>query len=129
MTLQHRVQDVLDELAAIAAKTGLQVAVQHRGHRVFDAVMPSLSFHQPPPRASGSAPRREPLRTYGRTGQGQPIASPLPATPRPYRASGTGQISRAGTGASLQPPAPSGSTRQARLPATTLKASCSSVPT
>ena len=34
MTLQHRVQDVLDELVATGAETGLQVAVHHRGDRV-----------------------------------------------------------------------------------------------
>ena len=38
MTLQHRVQDVLDELVANGAETGLQVAVHHRGRRVVDAV-------------------------------------------------------------------------------------------
>lgn len=38
MTLQHRVQEVLDELVANGAETGLQVAVHHRGHRVVDAV-------------------------------------------------------------------------------------------
>jgi CubicO group peptidase (beta-lactamase class C family) len=38
MTLQHEVQDVLDELVATEAETGLQVAVHHRGHRVVDAV-------------------------------------------------------------------------------------------
>lgn len=35
--IQRRVQDVLDELVASGAETGLQVAVQHRGHRVVDA--------------------------------------------------------------------------------------------
>lgn len=38
MTLQHRVQDILDELVATGAETGLQVAVHHRGRRVVDAV-------------------------------------------------------------------------------------------
>ena len=38
MTLQNRVQDVLDELVAGDAETGLQVAVDHRGRRVVDAV-------------------------------------------------------------------------------------------
>jgi CubicO group peptidase (beta-lactamase class C family) len=38
MTLQHRVQDVLDELVATGAETGLPIAVHHRGHRVVDAV-------------------------------------------------------------------------------------------
>lgn len=38
MTLQQRVQDVLDELVAAGAETGLQVAVHHRGHRVVDVV-------------------------------------------------------------------------------------------
>ncbi|RAY12936.1 serine hydrolase [Actinomadura craniellae] len=38
MTLQHRVQGVLDELVATGAETGLQVAVHHRGHRVVDVV-------------------------------------------------------------------------------------------
>jgi CubicO group peptidase (beta-lactamase class C family) len=38
MTLQHRVQDVLDELVASGAETGLQVAVRHQGQRVVDAV-------------------------------------------------------------------------------------------
>lgn len=38
MTLQHRIQDVLDELVSTGAETGLQVAVHHRGHRVVDAV-------------------------------------------------------------------------------------------
>jgi CubicO group peptidase (beta-lactamase class C family) len=37
MTLQHRVQDLLDELVATRA-IGLQVAVHHRGDRVVDAV-------------------------------------------------------------------------------------------
>ncbi|MGP4029360.1 serine hydrolase domain-containing protein [Actinomadura sp. 3N407] len=36
MTLQHRVQGVLDELVASGAETGLQVAVHHRGRRVVD---------------------------------------------------------------------------------------------
>jgi CubicO group peptidase (beta-lactamase class C family) len=38
MTLQHRVQDVLDELVATGAEPGLRVAVHHRGDRVVDAV-------------------------------------------------------------------------------------------
>lgn len=38
MTLQHRVQDIVDELVATGAETGLQVAVHHRGHRVVDVV-------------------------------------------------------------------------------------------
>jgi CubicO group peptidase (beta-lactamase class C family) len=38
MTLQHRIQDVLDELVATGAETGLQVAVHHLDHRVVDAV-------------------------------------------------------------------------------------------
>jgi hypothetical protein len=38
MTLQHRIQYVLDELVASGTETGLQVAVDHRGHRVVDAV-------------------------------------------------------------------------------------------
>lgn len=38
MTLQRRVQDVVEELVATGAETGLQVAVHHRGHRVVDAV-------------------------------------------------------------------------------------------
>ncbi|MER7558314.1 serine hydrolase domain-containing protein [Nocardioides sp. NPDC126508] len=38
MTLQARVQYVLDELVAAGAETGLQVAVDHRGRRVVDAV-------------------------------------------------------------------------------------------
>lgn len=38
MNLQHRIQYVLDELVASGAETGLQVAVDHRGHRVMDAV-------------------------------------------------------------------------------------------
>jgi CubicO group peptidase (beta-lactamase class C family) len=38
MTPQRRVQDVLDELVATGAETGLQVAVHHRGHRVVDVV-------------------------------------------------------------------------------------------
>ncbi|TDD49332.1 class A beta-lactamase-related serine hydrolase [Nonomuraea terrae] len=38
MTLQRRVQDVLDELVAKGAETGMQVAVHHQGHRVVDAV-------------------------------------------------------------------------------------------
>jgi CubicO group peptidase (beta-lactamase class C family) len=37
-TLQHRVQDVVDELVASGAETGLQVAVHHRGHRIVDVV-------------------------------------------------------------------------------------------
>ncbi|TDC81079.1 serine hydrolase domain-containing protein [Actinomadura sp. 7K507] len=37
MTFQRRVQDVLDELVATGAETGLQVAVHHRGRRVVDA--------------------------------------------------------------------------------------------
>ncbi|MET9556764.1 serine hydrolase domain-containing protein [Streptomyces sp. NPDC006645] len=38
MTLQRRVQAVMDELVASGAETGMQVAVHHRGHRVVDAV-------------------------------------------------------------------------------------------
>lgn len=38
MTLQRRVQDVLDQLVATGAETGLQVAVHHRGDRVVDAI-------------------------------------------------------------------------------------------
>ena len=38
MTLQHRVQDIVDELVATGAETGLQVAVHHRGYRVVDVV-------------------------------------------------------------------------------------------
>ena len=38
MTLQHRVQEVLDGLVAESAEIGLQVAVDHRGRRVVDAV-------------------------------------------------------------------------------------------
>ena len=38
MTLQHRVQDVADELVATGAETGMQVVVHHRGHRVVDVV-------------------------------------------------------------------------------------------
>ncbi|MEU5884093.1 serine hydrolase domain-containing protein [Spirillospora sp. NPDC047279] len=38
MTLQRRVQDVLDQLVATGAETGLQVAVHHRGDRIVDAV-------------------------------------------------------------------------------------------
>ncbi|MEO3840016.1 serine hydrolase domain-containing protein [Streptomyces sp. B22F1] len=38
MTLRQRVQDVLDELVAGGAETGVQVAVHHRGRRVVDAV-------------------------------------------------------------------------------------------
>ncbi len=41
MTLQHRVQDVLDELVATGAETGLQVAVHHRGHRVVSTALPT----------------------------------------------------------------------------------------
>src|SRR3954454_21701108 len=36
MTLRRRVQDVLDDLEATGAETGLQVAVHHRGHRGVD---------------------------------------------------------------------------------------------
>ena len=38
MTLQHRVQDVVDELVASGTETGMQVAVHHRGHRVVAGV-------------------------------------------------------------------------------------------
>ncbi|MFE7223672.1 serine hydrolase domain-containing protein [Nocardioides sp. NPDC057577] len=38
MTLQRRVQYVLDELVSTGAETGLQVAVDHRGRRVVEAV-------------------------------------------------------------------------------------------
>ena len=38
MPLQHRVQDLVDELVASGAETGLQVAVHHRGRRVVDVV-------------------------------------------------------------------------------------------
>src|SRR4051794_41527324 len=38
MTLQDRIQGLLDELVASGDETGLQVAVHHRGHRVVDAV-------------------------------------------------------------------------------------------
>lgn len=38
MTLQHRVQDVVDELVATGAETGMQVAVHHQGHRVVDVI-------------------------------------------------------------------------------------------
>lgn len=38
MTLQRQVQDVMDELVATGAETGLQVAVYHRGRRIVDAV-------------------------------------------------------------------------------------------
>ena len=41
MTLQDRVQDVVDELVATGAENGLQVAVHHRGRRVVDAVAAS----------------------------------------------------------------------------------------
>jgi CubicO group peptidase (beta-lactamase class C family) len=38
MTLQDRVQDVVDELVATGAENGLKVAVHHRGRQVVDAV-------------------------------------------------------------------------------------------
>lgn len=38
MALQHRIQYVLDELVATGTETGVQVAVDHRGRRVVDAV-------------------------------------------------------------------------------------------
>jgi predicted amidohydrolase YtcJ len=60
MTLQHRVQDVLDELVATGAETGLQVAVHHWGDRVVDAVagVADGTTGQPVTRSSVSPPPR-----------------------------------------------------------------------
>jgi hypothetical protein len=99
--------------------------------RELAAQAPPSASTTPPPSASTSTPVLPGAATHlwpHGTGaaHSQPIVAPQP---RRHRASGAGQIRRAGTGASVQPPAPSGSTRQARLPATTLTASCSAVPT
>jgi hypothetical protein len=92
---------------------------------------PALGFHDTTTQrqhvnAGATWSRYAPLATRDRAAHSQPIVAP---PPRRHRASGAGQIRRAGTGASVQRRAPSGSTRQARLPATTLTASCSAVPT